>query len=734
MKDLFLTLVFLLPLLSAAQQSRDSVVVELSDRPEVPLRVGLVFSGGGAKGLAHIGVLKVLEEEGVYVDYVGGTSMGGLIGGLYACGYSPEQIEIIAQEMPWDKLLADEPERNDLPLDEKTDLDQYILGLPLVGFVPGLPKGLKRGQLILNYINKLTWNVAEINEFEKLPIPFFCVATKLETGDTMVITQGNLPMAMRATMSIPSVFEPIKFNGEYVIDGGLVNNYPVDVMLEKAGVDYVIGVDVGAPLYKADEINNIIEILDQTSSYHQQRRHKTNKRLTDLYIKPDITGLSALSFEDVDSIIKRGEDAARAQLVEIRKLARLMNDNKSKIEEKRSVYNPDTIFISQIEIAGLEKASRKMVVGRLGLNIPGTNSIEKINLAMDRLYSSNLFRKIDYKLIPVEMGYVLDLVLEEKTENTFELGANYNSELGAGLKMNLSFHNFLARGSKMNLSFVVGQNPAGEIRYLIDRGRKLGLGSSIGYNSRSIFTYDEEYAGTTGQYFTSFSSLSLYGYLNYSNNSALLFGGQLDFFAFKPEVSAILVDELNEAYYRCFVRFVNDSYDNKYFPTRGKLLSLEADYIKPDVGDPIPFFRVDMGSTIPVSSDFMILSSAFVGGSMNEIDKTGYAFVVGGANQSDYEGFVSMPGLPYTSVITNNFAAGYLDFRYEIFPKNFIMLRTSIGASAEDFRDLLTDSQLLFAATLGYSIQSAIGPIGIQFGKSNLGNDLGGYFNLGMYF
>ena len=285
-----------------------------------PMSIGLVLSGGGAKGLAHIGVLKVLEREGIPIDYIGGTSMGGLVGGLYAAGYTPEQLDVISHDLPWKKLLADEKERRDLSAQEKYDFDRYLLSLPMTGFIPGLPKGLKEGQLVINVLNKLTWSVNDINDFSELPTPFFCIATDIETGDTVLIEHGDLPKSLRATMSIPSIFNPIEINGKTVIDGGIVNNFPVDVMLAK-GLDYVIGVDVGAPLYKENEITSVLNILDQISSFHQQDRYHTNVKLTDLYINPDINGLSAMSFDDVTDVVKRGEVAAMLHIDEIRKLA-----------------------------------------------------------------------------------------------------------------------------------------------------------------------------------------------------------------------------------------------------------------------------------------------------------------------------------------------------------------------------------------------------------------------------
>mgnify|MGYP002638823032 FL=1 len=639
-----------------AQQDKDSLISN-TDQEFVPLRVGLVLSGGGAKGLAHIGVLKVLEEEGVYIDYIGGTSMGGLIGGLYASGYSPAQLEQICKEMPWSKLLSDLPMRDDLPLDEKKPFDEYILSLPMDGIIPGLPKGLKTGQLILNYINKLTWNVAGIHDFEELPIPYFCVATKLETGDTMVIHSGDLALAMRATMSIPSVFEPVEVNGEYVIDGGLVNNFPVDIMLQRSGVDFVIGVDVGAPLYKANEITSIVDILDQTSSFHNQERFQYNKRLVDIYIQPDITGLSALSFDDIDSIIYRGEVAARAYLAEIRAISKVMYNNKVKFELQRSKKVVDTIHISEMKIKGLDNVSKGMVLGRMGLNIPGANSIENINNAIDRLYSSQFFRKINYELIKDNESYILNLDITEKEENIFLLGANYNTETGANVKLGLSFNNVLFKGSKMHASIEMGSNPAGEIRYLLDRGKRLGYGTSAKYHTRAIYTYNDTYTSTTGRYFSSFSEMALFGYFNYSNNAALIMGGSVDFFGIKSEVSAIPLDKMTKTYYRGFTKFVLDNYDDKFFPTKGRFLEIDADYVQPDIGTGFAFFKLDLRWVTPLSKRIMFVPSVFIGGSLTNYASSGYSYVIGGSNQSRYQNFITMPGLPYTAEIDNNFAS-----------------------------------------------------------------------------
>lgn len=697
-----------------------------------PITVGLVLSGGGAKGLAHIGVLKVLEKEGIYVDFVAGTSMGGLIGGLYATGYNPDELAVISKEMPWYKLMADEPLRTDLPIDEKEDIDDYILRLPITGYKPGLPKGLKHGQLVYNYINKLTWSVSEIHDFDDLSIPFFCVATELETGDTLVLHNGNLALSLRATMSIPTIFQPVKIQNKYVIDGGIVNNFPVDIMLDRNKVDFIIGVDVGAPLYKAEEITTVLDILDQTSSFHSQERFSENRKLTDLYIKPDITGLTALSFDDIDSIIYRGEVAAMAQIEAIRALAKRMRDNKSKYEENRKKKISDRVQITEINVKGLNKVSRNMVIGRLGLKVPGVNTIEHINKAIDRLYSSNFFEGIDYKLVSKNGAYILNVVVVEKSKNMFEIGADYNTEIGAGIRLNVLFHNLIFKGSKTNVSVTMGNNPAADISFLSTRGRRVGFGSKVGYHSRSIFIYNDDYKSTKSTFFSRFAFLSIFGNIDYSNNSAFTFGGVLDFFDMSTTISSIPLEDLDIMYSRIFARYTYDNTDSKYFPSNGRYLSLDFDMVNPTKNSNGIYAKLKYSKVFQIGNKFVFIPKAFIGGSWAHSSLGAFSYITGGYSSSNYANFVSMPGLPYTSVVSNNFSAAYFNFRLQAWSNHYFFLRSSVGSASSNFETLLTNSILLYSGSLGYSYSSPIGPIGIQVGSSNLNKQLGVYFNIGM--
>ena len=732
-----LTALLLLSFIGYSQLNSDTInakAISIIEGLDAPIKVGLVLSGGGAKGLAHIGVLKVLEEEGIFVEYIGGTSMGGLVGGLYASGYSPWELDSITKSMPWEKLMSDKPERSDLPIEEKKSMDQYLLSLPVKGFVPGLPKGLRAGQLVLNYINKLTWPVADINNFSELPIPFFCVATKLVSGDTMVLKNGDLALALRSTMSIPTVFEPVVYNNHVLIDGMMVNNFPIDIMKMNPDVDFIIGVDVGSPLLKVDEITNILSILEQTSSYHAYDRLLKNIELADLYLKPEVDDISALAFDSVGKIIDLGEDIARANIDAIRALAKKIKDNKKKFKNDRKVVKPNMIYISEVNVKGLNKVPRNMIIGRLGLNLPGVNNIKRINEAINRLYSSNYFKSIDYKLNKELNSYSLDIVVEEKIENLFEIGANYNSDLGANLKINFLFNNIIFKGSKTNISITMGNTPSGKYSFITERGKKVGLGVDVGYNARQFFVYSEDYKSIEGKYYTRFANFTAFGNTNFSNNAELQIGGNVEFFDFSSKISPIPIEDLEEFYTNIFATYSMDTYDNKYVPTKGIYYKSKFDIInigRPETGI---YANVKIGMVLPLTKRFYFLPKFYIGGLWSENNDKEYAYyyVVGGGSDREHSNSVYMPGLPYSAVVTNNVSIAYMDFRYKLWNNHFLYAKPSFALAAKNFEELLTDSELLFSGTVGYTYQSPVGPIGLQFGTSNLNRSIGIYFNIGM--
>ncbi len=219
----------------------------LAQEPSKRPKVGLVLSGGGAKGLAHIGVLRAMEKAGLTPDYITGTSMGSIVGGLYAIGYSADEIDSIVSTVDWDELLTNEIPLSDIAIEEKEYYGRYIAELPIEGVKVSLPKGLIEGQKLTELLTRLTRPAHGISDFSKFPIPFACVAANIETGLPEVLNKGFLPEAIRASMSIPTVFTPIEIDDKLLVDGGLVRNFPVQEVLDM-GADIVIGVFVSSDL------------------------------------------------------------------------------------------------------------------------------------------------------------------------------------------------------------------------------------------------------------------------------------------------------------------------------------------------------------------------------------------------------------------------------------------------------------------------------------------------------
>ena len=259
-------------------------------------KVGLVLSGGGAKGVAHIGVLKVLEEAGIPIDYISGTSMGAIIGGLYAVGYDAKTLDSLVRVQDWTSLLSDKVSRNYLPFYKKRSTEKYLFSLAFSGRDGfKLPAGFVEGNSIYNLFSDLTVGYHDSISFRDLPIPFACVAANMVDGSEVVMDSGVLPLAMRASMAIPGAFEPVYLDGMLLVDGGISNNFPVDVAKDM-GAEITIGVDLSTGLKDVEGLDNITGMVNQLVAFMGMQNYQKNKESVDLYLNPGLQGYSAASF------------------------------------------------------------------------------------------------------------------------------------------------------------------------------------------------------------------------------------------------------------------------------------------------------------------------------------------------------------------------------------------------------------------------------------------------------
>ena len=443
-------------------------------------RIGLVLSGGTAKGLAHIGILKVLEEEKVPIEYATGTSMGSIIAGMYSVGYTPQEIEEIAISMDWMGLFSDKIERKDKGAIRNSIEDRNSTVIPMKNFMPKLPSGVVGGKTASQRLNEIFYGAIGIQDFRKFPRKFAAVATDLESGEGVMIDKGSIATAIRESLSLPSIFAPIRDGKRLYIDGGVTRNLPVqDVKV--LGADYTIGVNVGDGFTKRDENKmNLVDVISDSTTIAGRQEVERQIRMLDLYMKPDLEKFEAYDFSKVKEIIAAGEAVARANIDKIRKLSN--PELYEKLEEKRKEFRrtwKDEYNITGIVIDGNKKYTRtyfdKFFPKKLGTLT--RLDMEKI---VNNIYQNGDFTTVYYEVKDND----LIINVQEKPSDYLTLSGNINNE-------DLATVNVGFQGSKLlnntNVRYSVKGTVANEY------GVKGKATAELGKNSKAVIYGEFEY-------------------------------------------------------------------------------------------------------------------------------------------------------------------------------------------------------------------------------------------------
>lgn len=398
-------------------------------------KIGLVLSGGGAKGLAHIPVLKCLDDLDIPVDYIAGTSAGGIVAALYAIGYSGRDIERIAQGIDWFDYFTDRPPRPLLPFFEKNLDGRYQLEFFLEKGIPRPPSGLIFGQKFVQLFSELTFPLPGDINFDDLPIPFRCVAVDLISGREVVLRQGSLVKAMRATMAVPTIFSPVEWDNFLLIDGGALNNLPVDVV-KQMGADIVIAVDLGSPLLDKGELGSADRVLTQTLRIVEAEQKKKNLATADVLIVPDMRGLGSMDYffpEKLARIMDRGEAAARenyailAALKEKFGLTRSSEDASSARKKIPFRQRQKKFILERIVIQGNKALPTPLVCRSLGLRSGQAVDERMLSRCLRDLYSKGYFESIHSSVFPLdETRLDLRLDVKEVPRTKLRLGFGYD--------------------------------------------------------------------------------------------------------------------------------------------------------------------------------------------------------------------------------------------------------------------------------------------------------------------
>jgi NTE family protein len=680
-------------------------------------KVGLVLSGGGAKGLAHIGVLKVLEEAGLEVDYVTGTSMGSIVGALYSIGYDTGMIEQIALGMDWDQLLTDKISMRNISVIEKKEEGRYVGSFPIRKGKIELPTGLIAGQKISVMLSHLTLPVHHCEDFRMFPRPFLCIATDLETGEDVVLDRGSLPEALRASMSIPTVFTPVEIDGRLLVDGGLVKNLPASNAREM-GADIVIGVDVGAPLYSKKELNSLIKVLEQTIVFQSAASTGKERKLCDLLIIPDLQGYSSTSFDDTDSLIAKGERSARKIFPQLKALADSLDRYPENGDSLVPLKPVSSFYLAELEIDGLQKVSNSLLMGKLQLKVPSVVTPYELEQAVDRAYGTHFFERITYKIEPSQQGTRLVLKVIEQTTDQFRFGLNYDSDLKSSVLLNTTYRNLLTQGSKLSFSAKLSDSPAIDASYFVHTAWKpgIGFGVEMTYNNMDVLLYRESGKVEAQIDYSVFETNFLLETI-FSNSFAVGAGVQYHYslmdIAFAPEdwesASYGLVSFL--AYLKL------NTLDRAVYPTRGVSLFAEANLVTDKLGsgpvrdhDSFMTYTATFTGIVPLNRKTSIMGSFYGGTSTTNEMPDDYLYYIGGA----YPLFdVSFPfmGLKFLEKSGSSAMVVQTGIQHEIRKDHFIQLRANAGKTAFDFEDLFNEQDLLTGWGLTYGWLSPVGPM-----------------------
>ena len=442
-------------------------------------RIGLVLSGGGAHGIAHIGVLKVMEEAGLRPDYITGVSMGSIIGGMYSLGYSADSLQKIFKRINWKQILSNKIPENKVIFLEKSHFSNSIFSLPLSSRKFTLPSGLINGQQVENTLSYYAWPAADINDFSKLPIPFLCVATDIINYKKIDLTSGYLSDAIRASFSVPSIFTPLKIDSMLLLDGGLIRNFAASEAKDM-GADILIGSYVGFEGYKADKLQSVSGIMEQIAMFRSLSDFENEKKLVNVLIKPETEGFSIFEFTNVDSLIQRGYKAALPFKKYFRKLA----DSLDLIGPQKPInyiLDKQSYSFNKIEVKGNKSYSADQILGVLDIN-PG-QKIDKTLLTdrIELLYGKAWFDKVKYRVEPRNDSLILVIECIEKPQAMLYGSVHYDNSLLSGIIFEMSVKNLLTQRSVINMSTRISQYYKVEMNYFqfIDRNQVFGLSANF---------------------------------------------------------------------------------------------------------------------------------------------------------------------------------------------------------------------------------------------------------------
>ena len=541
-----------------------------NDKNRNDLKVALVLSGGGAKGYAHLGVLRVLEKENIKIDYIAGTSIGALVGTLYSIGYSVDEIEKVLDNLNIESFLESGSDLTGLDLDKKETLKKYSFYINFDNELNySLPKGLRETEELYLVVKNLLKKYENIKNFDNFPIPLRVVATNLNTGETKSFSEGDIAKILTASMAIPTIFEPVEVNGALYVDGLVSRNLPVEEAYDM-GADLVIASDVGTPVVKKDNYN-ILSVLNQMIAIQSSYITKASKEKATILISPDIKNISATDTTKRKDLIELGEVATQSQIAKLREFPKNSSNNKrTKVQKEKEDY----FVINKIEYDPKFDKNTIDILNNIFKNLLNKpiseNDIEK---KIVDVYNSKYMDKLYYT---IEDGV---LHLDGEKGHLNRVGVGFNYQTGYGTTFNVGTDLFFNGkfGNNINLNFKFGDYLGADLGTLTYYGirNRFGILTNIGYNESPFFLYDKR--RKTAKFMNREAYLNIGVFNQPSNNSMISYGILSKLSSLKQDTGGSLSQNLeySENQAKTYLRFKYDNLDSISNPMRG----IKADLI-----------------------------------------------------------------------------------------------------------------------------------------------------------
>jgi NTE family protein len=712
-------------------------------------KIGYVLSGGGAKGMAHVGVLKVLEEVGLKPDVITGTSMGSIMGGLYSMGYSAGEIGHIIGTVDWGKVLTNEIPADQVIMRRKHEYRRFLLEMPIYEGKPELPSGLIEGQKLSELFSELSWRQAGVDNFSEFPVPFTCIATDILTGEMVEINSGDLSSAMRASMAIPSVFTAVSRDTSHIlVDGGVRRNFPVQEALDM-GADIIIGVYVGFDSQmEPEQLRSLTSVITRTSLLSGAQDVESQVPLVDYMIVPDLQGYSPASFTDGVEIMNRGETAARSQIEQLRALADSINGLGVPGLNEVLPAN-DSLLISDISVLYTTESLSSFVIEKSDIQTGSWITPDELNASIDRLFGTLFFEKIEYYFEKMEEGYRLVFRIKEKAHSSLKMALHYDNAFGPGVILNYTLLNSILDGSRLGLSVDISESPQFRAYYDIHLGKKRNfIGTLFTTSEREELPFYENNADIGNYKHTYFSgglgfrqSLGInnhvgadiyyrYGTLKLSNNIKVV----------KPEL-----EYLNNFIFRgpeVALVYRHNSYDSFLYPTRGSNVnlkykqafrttnvisfsfpdSIEVDDRIKDTMDPYWHLTADLENYLPLGNK-VSLNSGIAAGLSSDEKPFSDSYYIGGHGYNLRANQIAFMGLQNHELLVGNYLMGKLGLQLEPFPNLYASVLANLIFVADEL-DTFMENVLSFAAEgrylgmgAGITYKTPVGPISVFYGS-----------------